>query len=200
MLQRAGGMTDARGKDMRRHSIVIALDLSEFAEIVLEHALDQAARQDAPDLHAVTVVARESEVEEAQRRLAALVLPALEGLAGASWRARLHVRVGVTEEEIVALAGELRADLIVVGRFGLHHEGKRARSLASRVADTADCPTLIVGLSGEGPDAVEQCPDCVAVRAETDGENWFCTAHHGASGHLSGGWIAPTFTGGGPMW
>src|SRR5207248_7062449 len=44
---------DARPQRMTepRHRIVVALDLSEYAEIVLEHAIDQAARHAASDLH-----------------------------------------------------------------------------------------------------------------------------------------------------
>ena len=41
---------------MHRYRIVVGLDLSEYAEVVLEHALDQAARHELSELHFVTVV------------------------------------------------------------------------------------------------------------------------------------------------
>jgi nucleotide-binding universal stress UspA family protein len=160
----------------RRFGIVVAIDRSEYAEIVLEHAIDQAARHDICDLHMLTVVTDGSDLELAKQRLGALVLPALDELHD-DWRARLHVRRGQTDEEIANLAAELRADLIVIGRFGLHHSGTRLGSVASRVLDAATCPTLVVGLTDDSPDAITACPDCVTVRAESGGERWFCAAH-----------------------
>jgi len=96
----------------------------------------------------------------------------------------------------------LRADLIVVGRFGLHHRGSRLGSVASRVLDAATCPTLVVGMVDDSPDAVAQCADCVAVRSESDGEHWFCAAHAiDDRGSLATVFVnGPTWTGGGLMW
>ena len=191
-----------QARTSRRFEIVIGLDLSEYAEIVLEHALDQAARHDAPDLHVLTVIDTPADLEATKQRMAALVLPALEDFDCTDWRLRLHVRVGKAHEEIAGLAAELRASLIVVGRFGLHHRGSRLGSVASRVLDAATCPTLVVGMVDDSPDAVAQCPDCVTVRAESDGEHWFCPAHAANDGasfatvFVSG----PTWTGGGLMW
>jgi len=192
----------AQPRTSRRFGIVIGLDRSEYAEIVLEHALDQAARHDAPDLHILTVVDRHADLEATKQRLAALVLPALEDLKVADWRVRLHVRVGEAHEEIVSLAAELRANLIVIGRFGLHHRRTRLGSVASRVLDAATCPTLVVGMVDDSPDAIAQCADCVAVRAESDGERWFCAAHT-AGDRVSLATVfvnGPTWTGSGLMW
>lgn len=188
----------------RWYRIVVALDLSEYAEIVLEHALDQAARHGAPDLHFVTVQeARGAPLDELKSRLAALVY---QGLAlfpkdGPNWRARLHVRTGRADEQILELADEVNADLIVLGRFGVHR-GARFGTIANRVASAAPCPTLVVGL-GERAPAAEGCADCVAVREESDGERWFCAAHSApdraglATFRVP---LATDFTGGGPMW
>ncbi|MEO9158816.1 MAG: universal stress protein [Kofleriaceae bacterium] len=181
---------------------MVALDLSEYSEIVLEHALDQAARHDAPDLHVVTVGDASVDLEDLKQRMAALVLPALGDFACGNWHARLHVREGMPPEEIANLAAELRADLIVVGRFGLHHRGRHLGSVASRVLDAATCPTLVVGLTDDSPDAIAQCVDCVAARAESDGERWFCAAHSApdresiATAFVS----SSSWTGGGLMW
>ena len=123
--------------------MVVGLDLSDYSDIVLEHAIDQAARHDHPELHFITVIdrarseerAQEQQMDDAKSRLGALVMPLLSDLAKVEWQARLHVRRGVVEEEIANLAAELRADLVVVGRFGLHHRrGHRALgSIAGRV-------------------------------------------------------------------
>src|SRR4051812_20963362 len=115
----SAGTCDAARRNMTepRQRIVVALDLLEYAEIVLEHALDHAARQRSPDLHFLTVVEKATpETENIKCRLASLVLPALDGLDCTDWRLRLHVREGSAPEEIVNLAAEIRAQLIVIGR------------------------------------------------------------------------------------
>ena len=55
---------------IQRYRIVVALDGSEYAEIVVEHALDQAARHDPVDLHLLTVVNNAADVEAAKVWLA----------------------------------------------------------------------------------------------------------------------------------
>ncbi len=142
--------------------------------------MDQAARHDSPELHFLTVVARARPgVEEARRALAELVLPAFEGFDYADWLVRLHVRSGVAHEEIASFASDVRANLIVLGRFGLHHRSGRLGSVASRVLDRASCPTLVIGLVDQAPDSQPQCGACVELRAITDGERWFCDEHAG---------------------
>ncbi len=165
-----------------RHRIVIALDLTEYAEIVLEHALDQAVRQEAPDLHFVNVAEADADLDDTKRKLAALVLPALDGMPTTDWQAQLHVRQGAGPEEIANLAAEIRAHLLVIGRFGTHHPHRRIGTTASRVIELATCPTLVVGLCDQTSDVVAQCPDCVEVRADSDGERWFCPAHVAPTG------------------
>lgn len=162
----------------RRFRIVAALDPSEYAPIVLQHAIDQAARHDLIDLHFVTVVATAGAIGDAKARLGALALEGLDALRTAStdWRSRLHVRVGKPAEEISNLAGEIAADLLVIGRFGLH-PSRGYDSAADRVVALVACPTLVVGLGGHEVEAPPQCPRCVAVREESDGERWFCEAH-----------------------
>jgi nucleotide-binding universal stress UspA family protein len=186
--------------------IVVALDLSEYAEIVLEYALDQAARHSAPDLHFIHVVDDDHEetVQSAKQELARLVFGGLDNIGrGPDWRARLHLRAGKPHEEIVALAGELDAHLVVCGRFGVRRTWRRHASTAHRIIDTAHCPVFAVNLVDRPIETVEQCAACVAVRAESDGERWFCAAHSAPDRET----LATTSlfsslprTGGGPLW
>jgi nucleotide-binding universal stress UspA family protein len=167
----------------RRYRIVVGIDLSEYADIVIEHALDQAARHDRPELHLLTVrEKRRPSGEEVKRALWERVYPALEAFNrhGSDWRAQLHVRRGKPEVEIAELAADLRADLIVIGQFGLHTPRARDKNLPNRVLQHALCPTLVVSMPGE-LDA-KQCPLCVAVREQTDGQCWFCPDHAGDRG------------------
>ena len=169
---------------VRRYRIVVGLDLSEYADIVLEHALDQAARHDAPELHFLTVrERRKPTAEERKRALWERVYPALETFNrhGTDWRAQLHVRRGKPEIEIATLAADIRADLIVIGQFGLHTPRVSDKNLPNRVLQQAVCPTLVVGFP-ETLDTSPQCPLCAAVREETEGERWFCPQHTGDRG------------------
>ena len=162
--------------DAKRYRIVAALDGSQYAPIVLEHALDQAARHDAADIHLVMVINNTADADRTKRWLAQTALEGLDAFSehGGEWRTRLHVRVGKADEEISILAGEVDADLLVIGNYGVHP----ARTpIAARVIEQAPCATLVVGLTGHEVEAQPQCPDCVAVRAASDGERWFCDAH-----------------------
>jgi nucleotide-binding universal stress UspA family protein len=162
-----------------RYRAVVALDDSEYAEIVLEHAIDQMLRHEHAELHLLRVVRHERDVEAAGRELARHALEGFETARDSAGQrlARLHVRVGDAAEVIPRLAGELDADLVIVGRFGTRRH--RGHSLASRVVDASPCPVLVVGLTEHEVPAVEQCPACVAVRAATDAETWFCPEHSG---------------------
>jgi nucleotide-binding universal stress UspA family protein len=158
----------------RRYRIVAGIDLSEYSDIVIEHALDQAARHEAPELHFLTVrESRRSASVDIKRALWERVYEPLQtfNAHGLDWRARLHVRRGKPDEQIAALANEIRADLVVIGQFGLH--GKR---VPDHVLHEASCPTLVVGMPHEA-DVSQVCPMCVTVRDSSDGERWFCAAH-----------------------
>jgi nucleotide-binding universal stress UspA family protein len=175
-----------------RYPILIAIDDSEYAEIVLEHALDQAARHDAPDLHVLRVIdTSEPDLEHERRWLHRAVVEALDGVGGGreDWRTRIHVRCGRPAAEIVNLAAEIDARLLVIGRFGMHGR----RSVADRVVETAPCPTLVVGRVGREVDSEPQCPACVAARAESEGERWFC-AEHASPGRLRLSTLVPPIT------
>lgn len=168
---------------------------------MIEHALDQAARHDAPELHFLTVrEKRRPSGNECKQALWEQVYPALETFNrfGADWRARLHVRRGKPEVEIAELAAEIRADLIVIGQFGLHTPRASDKNLPNRVLQQAVCPTLVV-VPPAALDAT-QCPMCAAVREETEGERWFCAQHAGDRGrdHI----VSPmtTWSGGSLMW
>lgn len=161
--------------NLPRYRIAVALDASEYAEIVLEHALDQAARHERVDLHFITVIEGDETVDAAKARLAALALQGLDS-STTDWRARLHVGIGPRAEEIANLANDIDADLLVVGYFGTHPA--RARQFtADRVLELVTCPTLIVSLGGHSLEDQAACPACASVREESEGERWFCERH-----------------------
>jgi nucleotide-binding universal stress UspA family protein len=202
-----------------RFEIVCAIDLSEYSDTVLEHACDEAIRHDRAAMHVITVVPEHhgwwhrptdderARVEaEARQRLGAIASRVLDDAVPAErrddWRVRLHVRRGHADEQIAMLASEVLADLIVIGRFGQSARRRRGiGSVADRVVAFADCPVLVVQLARDTTAAARQCPDCVAVRAASDGDRWFCDRHQSDSGYtmlLPFGSSRPV--GGGPMW
>jgi nucleotide-binding universal stress UspA family protein len=160
-------------------AIVVAVDLGQFSSIVVEHALDQAARHDAPELHFLTVVGSADEIEATKRRVVDLVVPALGPLDRKNGSMRLHVRAGKVAEELAALAAEVGAQLMVIGRFGAHHPHRRLAKTAADIVDLAPCPVLIAALVEDPPRTSPICPDCAKVRVETNGERWFCAQHRG---------------------
>lgn len=157
----------------RRYRIVVGVDLTEYSTIVIEHALDQAARHQSPELHFVHVKEnRKHTVDLLGEYLASSVYPSLQVFNehGADWRARLHVRQGKPDEQITMLAADVLADLIVIGQFGLHRRGTPKRVLANAI-----CPTLVVGMPKQLD--ITQCPACAAFREHSDGTRWFCDDH-----------------------
>lgn len=157
----------------RRYRIVVGVDLTEYSSIVIDHALDQAARHQSPELHFVHVKeSRKHDINTLGEDLASAVYPALQvfNQHGADWRARLHIRRGKPDEQITMLAADILADMIVIGDFGLHRKGMPKRILAHAI-----CPTLVVGMP-KHLDAT-QCGECAALREDSDGTRWFCDDH-----------------------
>ncbi len=203
-----------------RFTIVVGIDLSEYSDTVLQHAFDEAVRHERVTLHVLTVIAdghhwwhRPTDEElarvesEAKDRLAKIVRMVMDEAvpsgSRADWRVRLHVRRGRPDEQIVALSDETLSDLVVVGRFGQSAHGVRGiGSVADRVVASAESPVLVVHMGRERSAADRQCPDCVRVRAESDGELWFCERHHGEQHHsaLLDAMTGTRPVGGGPLW
>ncbi len=157
----------------RRYRIVVGVDLTEYSHIVIEHALDQAARHQSPELHFVHVQeSRKRDFNALGEALSAAVYPALQvfNQHGYDWRARLHIRRGKPDEQVTMLAADILADMIVIGDFGLHR-----KSMPKRILAHAICPTLVVGM----PKQIDarQCGECAALREDSEGTTWFCDDH-----------------------
>jgi nucleotide-binding universal stress UspA family protein len=164
--------------ELARYPIVVGVDLSEYSDSVLDHAFDQALRHERPTLHVVRVVPHAGAADERQQLLE-LVVRCIEDAVPADrradWSLLVHQRIGRVEEEIAELAAEAAARLIVVGRFG--HSARHGSS-ADAIVRAADCPVLVVTPPRETDAADRQCPACVALRHDSDGEQWYCPDHH----------------------
>jgi nucleotide-binding universal stress UspA family protein len=151
--------------------ILIALDRTEYAEIVLEHGLDAAMRDPAAELHFVSAVSDErGDADAATASVDQLVRDGLDAFGIPDRPVVLHVRRGRPAPVVAALAAELPADVLVLGRFHVPSD-------ADVIASIVDCPTLVVGIAGT--ELEPQCPACEAVRRTSDGEQLFCAQHTG---------------------
>jgi nucleotide-binding universal stress UspA family protein len=149
--------------------ILIALDRSEYAEIVLEHGLDQVARHVGAEIHVVSA-AEDGDVAAMHAFVEPLVRDGLDAFGLDDRPVSIHVQRGRPAPVIATVALEIGADLIVVGRF-------HSPSAADTVTAIVETPTLIVGI--EGHVLEPQCPSCRAVRRATNGETMFCEEHAG---------------------
>ncbi|HKZ05572.1 MAG TPA: universal stress protein [Methylomirabilota bacterium] len=138
--------------------ILVAVDFSPASEKAWAHARRLAAQSggelvlahvvpDAPRFVGGPLTrARLAEVRAALRRWAEQRLEQCVAAARAEGRrVRVAVRVGVPYEEIVALARDERADLLVIGTRGRSGAPRTLLgSVAERVVRLAPCPVLSV--------------------------------------------------------
>jgi nucleotide-binding universal stress UspA family protein len=170
------------------------VDQADFAQLVLDHAVGMAAERADAELHVVGVLEtghrprerdhrHDASLEELEVQLRARVEEALESLGSlgrGSLRIRVHARLGAPHEQILELASECRADLIVLGRHGAGGTDRRhTGSVAALVLGDARCPVTVLSPIdyGDPAETEDDCAACVAVRRDSSGERWFCAAH-----------------------
>jgi nucleotide-binding universal stress UspA family protein len=98
-------------------------------------------------------------------------------------RLATHFRTGSPAPQLVQLAADVDADLVVVGthaRRGL----KRfvLGSVAAGVLSTARCTVYVARFKdhegiGEVPEIEPPCRDCVTARRDSNGDTWWCDRH-----------------------
>lgn len=179
------------------YRIVIGFDFSDLARAAFAEAVALGRGQKEPELHLVTVVDSDASeliptedrhqslvqiTDHVRERLIAEAGRLLPG-EGGPLRTIGHVRVGSIADEIVSLATEVRADLLVLGTHG--RRGVRRLimgSVAERSARMAPCPVLIVrprdyhAMDGL-PELEPACPACLKAREESQGAQWWCEEH-----------------------
>jgi len=176
-----------------RSVMVIGIDFSDASRQATGVALNPARITRCPDLHLIHVIRPaaligpndwlgamsqyEKTVDAARRELDAICASAI---AEESLRAFTHVRTGEPYREIVQLASDMEADLVVIGT---HSRGGVSRllmgSVAERVQRYAPCPVLTVKPKTlpEASDIDPPCPECHAARVETSGACLWCDLH-----------------------
>ncbi len=185
------------------YRIMVGIDFSELSMRALDNAIATAALRPDVEVHMIVAVEdahseivpmtdrRASIIEitdHARERLAAQGANAIAAFRAANPQARsfalvAHVRVGPVADQIVALANEILADIIIVGTHGRRGLQRMfVGSVAERVVRLAPCPVLVVrptnkhGLDGV-PALYPACLACVAAREKSHNVSWWCDAH-----------------------
>ena len=175
--------------------VVCAVNLGEISAIVIEHALAEAHRHQNVSLHFLTVIetrrgrfstrrVSEEELQGADEQLRSLVRDLISAFVDRSEdvrrEVRFHTRAGRVDDQIVELALEARADRIIIGRHADEQRRKTLGSVSSTVVNAAPCTVEIVQVADyeRMEQSYEQCPECVQVREQSRGDQWFCSEHH----------------------
>jgi nucleotide-binding universal stress UspA family protein len=133
---------------MKRQQVVVAYDFSPMGAAVLARAVALVSRAPFHTLHFVTVVegVDYEYADKLRERLADEVRKAFGSVdPGEQIHYFAHARIGKPAEEIVDLAEELGADLILVGTHGRTGVPRLVMgSTAEHVVREAGCPVLVV--------------------------------------------------------
>jgi nucleotide-binding universal stress UspA family protein len=181
-----------------RYTIVVGFDLSEPSEVALDQAIDLAQAHEDCRLHVLAVLDEHNGLpgladvgdfaaaERTQTALATLVDKRLLEARSRPVNLFLHARIGSPAVEILELAEEAEADLIVVGTHGRRGVSRLVLgSVAERVVRHARIPVLVSrpGLPHDDEDRASRwdpeppCIHCVDTRRDTNGEIWWCQLH-----------------------
>lgn len=98
-----------------------------------------------------------------------------------------HVVTGAPWREIIQLAADLRADLIVVGTHGRSGlERMMLGSVAEQVVNKAPCPVHVArkkDYSAMAPEIEPPCPECLTAQETSRGQKLWCERHEGRRTH-----------------
>lgn len=174
-------------------SMVVGLDFTDADGPAFDQAVHITRHVPHAELHLVHVFHTEPSAERS-RDLAghlrlyvnekAAILKGLQGLT-----VGIHLRAGRAVREIVQLATEVRADLIVVGSHrGPHLKQWVVGSTAEKLIAGAPCPVLVASPKPKEHEKLEPtiepaCPQCVESRRSSGGARWWCERHS----HLANG-------------
>lgn len=139
--------------------VVIAYDFSTTSEIAFERGIELAARSPRHVLHVLTVVDDAHPVpelptakvdyeytEKVQARVAEKLTAAFAARAPeVPVRFIVHVRIGKPAQEILGLAADVGAELVIVGSHGFRGVDRLLfGSVSEAVVRGARCPVLVV--------------------------------------------------------
>ena len=169
--------------------IVLAIDFHRPSVFALRRAAEIYRRSPSAELEVLHVLAALSEdvekdaaeVKRTAGRLREFIRTKLgDPSAVAGRRVGIHVRWGDAALEIVRFAGDVDAQLIVVGSHG--RKGLTRKILGStseRVLELSNIAVVIASgdPSREVPAIEPPCPACIMERRRSGGTSWWCARH-----------------------
>lgn len=170
----------------RSFSILVGLGFVDADVPAFEQSVRIAQRVPRSELHLVHVASSGAGSRDLINRLRLTVnekAGAMKGLRGVT--VGIHLRWGKVVHEIVQLAAQVYADLIVLGSSGgWHLEHWIVGSKAERLGVAVSCPVLVASPrpSKPRPAIGPPCPDCVRSRAASGGSLWWCEHHSQQAG------------------
>jgi len=179
-----------------RFSIVVGLDFTDADGPAFDQAARLAMRVIGSELHLVHVFATAPSAERSRDLVSHLRLYVDEKVAANSalkgMAVGIHLRGGKPVPEILRLATDVEADVIVVGS----HRGQHIKDwiLGSTVEKLVGGGVFSVVVAApkakelEAPEPVIEppCPLCVEARFASKGKEWWCERHSHAAqlGHV----------------
>jgi nucleotide-binding universal stress UspA family protein len=183
--------------------IVVGVDYMPIGDLAVARAFELAAQQPLAEVHVVNVARaygpmvhvdlpqdiRTLSADEAAEELRKYVERQVEAFrreragrgVGGLRRAVAHLRLDAPAQAIAQLASDLEADLVVVGTHGRRGFSRvLLGSVAEGVVRLAPCAVLVVRpkeLDASVPMIEAPCPDCIAVRKQTSGQELWCAQH-----------------------
>ncbi len=134
-------------------TVVVGTDWSDTAEIAFARAIE-LARLTGATLHVVTVADPEPTLSSPFEQTAPASRPdfqadvalraALDRHGGSELEVQQHVRTGDPPREIVAVAREEGADVVILGSVGMKGAGRLLGSVPNTVSHRAPCDVLVV--------------------------------------------------------
>jgi nucleotide-binding universal stress UspA family protein len=180
-------MSEAKNEGPSTLSVLVGLAFGDADGAAFDQGARLASRVPHAELHLVHVF--ETEPTEATKRelgqhLRLYVNEKAALLGGLSAiTVGIHLRAGKPVREIVQLATDLRADLIVVGS----HKGPQLKSwllgsTAEQLIASAPCAVLVASpkrkVEVKHDPAIEPpCHECLRARATSGGKSWWCDRH-----------------------
>lgn len=188
-------------------SIVVGYDFSPPSNAALDRGLELALSQPGTELHVLGVLDPAhgtdrwradgesplagddpdyTAARQTHEEIKAVVNARLEAHHSPRLQVLVHARLGHPVDQILALAEETGAEIIVVGTHGRSRIRRwLLGSVAERLVRHAECSVLIARDQSYLQDPDEQfapeppCPDCARERRASNGRIWWCERHSG---------------------
>ncbi len=138
---------------MSKHQVVVAYDFSPHGDVALQRAIELAAHEPDNVLHFVTVIDTNQDYQTADS-IQQDLLTRLRAIFDARQPPVevdffVHVRIGAPVAEVLSVAQDVGADLVICGSHGRGAVGRLLLgSVSQAILHGALCPVLIVRHKG----------------------------------------------------